>query len=287
MHYKMLTLRCALRGRGVSSWCITCNQCIFGAHFQDNHYSGTMTKEHLFLLMLLLTIMLVVTVLWNQRRVMPEKYAKTLSSLNWNNANVNFTITDKLSPQNRGLEEAKDKRVNSTQLHASFNGQQSRTREDNNENHARKYEEEEMFSKSTKMNMPKIGEWKSGLRYQKTCVTKKVTTFACCGDNERKLHFRFFNESLNNEDVAKTFLSKVKGKNMTILGDSLQRGLFWGMMEFLQLGKFLDKLLRKIFGFLDETSIFTSPKYMHDFVSKKLFLQETKPFQKKSEMLHI
>ncbi len=110
-----------------------------------------MTKEHLFLLMLLLTIMLGATVLWNSQ-------------------------------------------------------------EDINDNYQKQHEEqeEELISTSTNISMTNIGEWKSGLKYPKTCVTKKLSPFPCCADNEKTLHFRFFNESLNNDDVTKTFLSKVK-----------------------------------------------------------------------------
>ena len=53
----------------------------------------------------------------------------------------------------------------------------------------------------------------------------------------RKLHFVFEDKELNREDVLESFVKKIKGKNVTIFGDSLQRIFHQLMAEVLGFNK--------------------------------------------------
>ena len=53
----------------------------------------------------------------------------------------------------------------------------------------------------------------------------------------RKLHFVFEDKELNREDVLESFVKKIKGKNVTIFGDSLQRIFHQWMAEVLGFNK--------------------------------------------------
>ena len=89
---------------------------------------------------------------------------------------------------------------------------------------------------STYLN--KIGEWKPGNKYQQTCTLEGKSVIAeCCGTNIKKLHFEFLDQTVQNDKSALiTFLSKVKGKNVVIMGDSIQKNFFIGFAELFQLG---------------------------------------------------
>ncbi len=50
-----------------------------------------------------------------------------------------------------------------------------------------------------------------------------------------EMHFKFDNESLNGLDTRKIFLSKLRNKNLILLGDSLMDQLFEGIVEALEL----------------------------------------------------
>ncbi len=49
------------------------------------------------------------------------------------------------------------------------------------------------------------------------------------------MHFEFHNKTMQNLDVAQTFLQKLKNKNLTIIGDSIELFLFQSVVEALRL----------------------------------------------------
>ena len=81
------------------------------------------------------------------------------------------------------------------------------------------------------------GGWKPGSMHKPTCRLN-FYIISCCGNKTRKLHFVFENKNLN-RDVMVTFKNKIKGKNVTICGDSLQRQLHEWMAEVLEIGSFV------------------------------------------------
>ena len=96
------------------------------------------------------------------------------------------------------------------------------------------------LEKETDFKVPKIGMWKKGFKYKKTCRVKNRGAHAiCCDKRERELHFEFFNESLNQANISDIFLNKVAGKILITFGDSIQRGFFSGLAEFLNIGGYL------------------------------------------------
>ena len=97
------------------------------------------------------------------------------------------------------------------------------------------------LEKETDFRITNIGIWKKGFKYEKTCrVQNRGANAICCDKRERQLHFEFFNQSLNEENISDIFLSKVAGKTLTIFGDSIQRGFLYGMAEFFNLGWYLN-----------------------------------------------
>ncbi len=87
--------------------------------------------------------------------------------------------------------------------------------------------------------LAKIGKWMPGSRFEHTCTMNGRTAISgCCEDQANDLHFEFFDNSLrNNELVLDEFVYKVMGKNVLLLGDSIQENLFMGIAEVLQLGE--------------------------------------------------
>ncbi len=101
---------------------------------------------------------------------------------------------------------------------------------------------------SNSIPMASLGEWKEGLMYDPTCeLENRNDNSACCGEDVEEKHFEFDTESQlsNSEVVIAEFLSKVKGKNVLIIGDSIQVNLFMAWTEFFKLGK-LNKNLKII-----------------------------------------
>ncbi len=93
------------------------------------------------------------------------------------------------------------------------------------------------------LTIPSIGEWKPGFKYKHHCVIRgRHRNAPCCDERERKLHFKFYKKSLNSRNIVGRFLAKVKGKQMTIIGDSLQRVYFMGLAELLELGMLFKRL---------------------------------------------
>ncbi len=86
-----------------------------------------------------------------------------------------------------------------------------------------------------------IGEWKEGVKYNESCILEgRDYQSGCCGDRVRQMHFEFNDEaieSINNEKTLDMFVEKMKGKNVILFGDSLQRNFFSGLTELFQLGK--------------------------------------------------
>ena len=89
-------------------------------------------------------------------------------------------------------------------------------------------------------DLPEIGQWKSGLKYNESCIMQgRDYQSSCCDDKAKKMHFVFHNKSIQNSKKAlNVFLSKVRGKKVILFGDSLQRNFFSGLAEVLQLGRY-------------------------------------------------
>ena len=77
----------------------------------------------------------------------------------------------------------------------------------------------------------KYGQWKFGFKYKQTCG--QIVKGICCQWNSRRMYYVFQNDELNKGDIVVTFKKKIAGKNLTFLGDSLQRNFFSGMIEVL------------------------------------------------------
>ena len=78
-----------------------------------------------------------------------------------------------------------------------------------------------------------IGDWVTGRIYKETCNLQHI--HGCCGNNRRGRHYVFKDNNLNNYDAIKSILNKIRGRNITILGDSLQPSFFEDISEVLHL----------------------------------------------------
>ena len=186
-----------------------------------------------FQLILLFAVMLGWIVLWSPVTI----FGKSSVLCKVSNTDLNMRDTSNPNHQSRtSLEANEEIKTLAAKLEdiLSVYLQERNTKGGTDANDPRNTEWEQMLPKGTKRNMDNIGEWKPGAKYLKMLENRWTDR---CGEKERNLHFEFFNKSLNDLDDANIFLSKVKGKTMTILGDSIQRGLFWGLIYFLQLGK--------------------------------------------------
>ncbi len=82
-----------------------------------------------------------------------------------------------------------------------------------------------------------LGRWRKGWKYLQSCVLEGEL-LTCCGQDKPKMYFTFHDEDLHNEKSAlQVFLSKVQGKTVVIMGDSVQKGLFMALAELFKLGK--------------------------------------------------
>ncbi len=88
-------------------------------------------------------------------------------------------------------------------------------------------------------DMEPIGEWFSGNKYVPTCSIKgRNINSECCGSKSQEEHFEFYDTGIRHDyNVLKEFILKVRGKNVTIMGDSIQKNLFMAMAELVNLGK--------------------------------------------------
>ena len=78
-----------------------------------------------------------------------------------------------------------------------------------------------------------VGIWVTGRIYKETCNLQHI--HGCCGNNRRGRHYIFNDNNLNNYDVIRSILTKIRGRNITILGDSLQHSFFEDISEVLNL----------------------------------------------------
>ncbi len=94
------------------------------------------------------------------------------------------------------------------------------------------------IDKTVKRNITKIGQWISDYLYQEVCEIKhRDSQSDCCDGRGRKMHFKFDAAHMRNDQFAiEKFLNKVKGKTVTIFGDSMQRNFFMGVAEMFHLG---------------------------------------------------
>lgn len=77
------------------------------------------------------------------------------------------------------------------------------------------------------------GQWILGKKYREKC--KFEHAHGCCGPMTQSLHFLFDDDKLNRYSVKTSISEKLHGKNITILGDSLQLLFFEGLAEVLDL----------------------------------------------------
>lgn len=78
-----------------------------------------------------------------------------------------------------------------------------------------------------------VGEWVTGRIHKETCNLRHI--HGCCGNNRKGRHYVFKDDSLNNYDLIRSILNKIRGRNVTILGDSLQHSFFEDIAEVLNL----------------------------------------------------
>ena len=74
----------------------------------------------------------------------------------------------------------------------------------------------------------KYGEWKPGLKHKERCGLRTwKSNLQCCDySNVDNLHFTFYNENFNNLNVTAMLCEKIRNKNVTIIGNSLEHELF-------------------------------------------------------------
>ena len=82
-----------------------------------------------------------------------------------------------------------------------------------------------------------IGQWKLGLRYNQTRRMKSIFDLLSCNKTVRQLHFVFNTNSLNKDNVLHSLRTKIRGKNITIFGDSLQKHFAVFMAEVLNMNE--------------------------------------------------
>ncbi len=67
----------------------------------------------------------------------------------------------------------------------------------------------------------------------------------CCSrDKIRHLQYRFHSQYLNQLNTLQELGSKIQGKNITLLGDSLQLQFFQGLREFLNISKVVEEEIK-------------------------------------------
>ena len=92
------------------------------------------------------------------------------------------------------------------------------------------------------------GRWMPGRKHNQACqfITK---VYLCC-KKEQNLHFEFYKKRLNKVDAVKEFRTKLRNKKILLMGDSLMKEFFNGLMALLQrknTSKYYSTLTERVF----------------------------------------
>ena len=66
----------------------------------------------------------------------------------------------------------------------------------------------------------KYGGWEKGLMHKEICQPGEKVQYPCCSEVNRfpDLKFKFYNDQLNNINVAEELCDKIRNKNVTFIG---------------------------------------------------------------------
>ena len=77
-----------------------------------------------------------------------------------------------------------------------------------------------------------LGKWMPGRKHNQSCEFLHKP-YICC-KMEQSLHFEFYNKRLNKVDAVEEFRIKLRNKKILIIGDSLTKEFFAGLVALLQ-----------------------------------------------------
>ncbi len=89
-------------------------------------------------------------------------------------------------------------------------------------------------------NFAPLGEWFSGSKFTPTCSLRgRNVNSECCMKHQHERHFQFYDKKTRNEFSAlKELMAKMEGKNVTIMGDSIQKNFFMALAELTNIGRY-------------------------------------------------
>ncbi len=94
------------------------------------------------------------------------------------------------------------------------------------------------IGKKSVLNITDIGKWIPGTRFRQTCSLDMFQeTYGCCGEDVRKMQFKFNSNVKNGKQALDHFASKMKGETIILFGDSIMKNFYFGLVEVLKLGK--------------------------------------------------
>ncbi len=88
-------------------------------------------------------------------------------------------------------------------------------------------------------NITAMGRWLPGMKHFQSCMIEegRSAISPCCGEDVKKMFFQWEDESfVNDKSVLEEFMSKVQGKQVVLMGDSVMENLFMGLAEVFKLG---------------------------------------------------
>ena len=77
-----------------------------------------------------------------------------------------------------------------------------------------------------------LGKWMPGRKHNQSCEFLHKP-YICC-KKEQNLHFEFYNKRLNKVDAVEEFRIKLRNKKILLMGDSLMKEFFAGLVALLQ-----------------------------------------------------
>ena len=77
-----------------------------------------------------------------------------------------------------------------------------------------------------------LGKWMHGRKHNQSCEFLHKH-YICC-KKEQNLHFEFYNKRLNKVDAVEEFRTKLRNKKILLMGDSLMKEFFAGLVALLQ-----------------------------------------------------
>ena len=77
-----------------------------------------------------------------------------------------------------------------------------------------------------------LSKWMPGRKHNQSCEFLHKP-YICC-KKEQILHFEFYNKRLNKVDAVEEFRTKLRNKKILLMGDSLMKEFFVGLVALLQ-----------------------------------------------------